>query len=209
MVYRELRDNPDLIGQYLREHAGQNSELYYYGVRDLYNRSEPSAAQAARFIYLNKACYNGIFRVNLAGCFNVPYGRRQKISLPVAGYLREVSKLLRRKEIFAADFEKALCEAKRDDFVFLDPPYPPLNGTSYFTHYTSDKFSYTDQEKLADIANDLTTRGCLVMVSNADIPIVRSLYAGFSFFPVPVTRFITCKKKKHQVQELIITNYQV
>jgi DNA adenine methylase len=204
-----VRDSPALVAQHLQQHAARHSAEHYYAIRDLYNRSEASAAQAARFIYLNKTCYNGIFRVNQSGCFNVPYGRYPRVSLPDATHLRQVSSILTGKEIFAAPFEVALREAKHGDFIYLDPPYPPLNGTSYFTHYTPDKFSSVDQEQLASVAKDLTQKGCLLMLSNADVPIVRSLYAGFKFFQIPVTRYITCKKERRQVQELVITNYSV
>lgn len=208
MVYKYVRDEPELVSDYLREHARNNSKKYYYRMRDLYNKKKiHSAAQAARFIYLNKTCYNGIFRVNQKDLFNVPYGRYEATSLPTLDHLRKVSVVLQSKEIFVASFEKALERANKNDFIYLDPPYPPLNGTSCFNHYTADKFDDRQQEKLAATVKDLDAAGCFFMVSNAKTRKIQKLYKRFNIRTLPVTRFITCKSKRHKVQELIITNY--
>ena len=103
---------------------------------------------------------------------------------------------------------EALMEASSGDFVYLDPPYPPLNNTSNFTRYTKDRFSLDDHKRLAQIFYDLDNQGCLIMMSNADIPLIRKLFRRYNIFSLPVTRYITCKSKKHQVRELIITNYE-
>lgn len=212
MTYQYVRDDPDLVSDYLREHARNDCQSYYYKIRDLYNSKRNncgSAAQAARFIYLNKTCYNGIFRVNMSGQFNVPYGRYEVASLPTLDHLRQVSAVLQSKRIFAAPFEKALESVKKGDFVYLDPPYPPLNGTSNFTHYTKDKFGDADQEKLATLVSDLDSAGCLFMLSNASTRKIKNLYRRFNTKTLPVIRFITCKSKRHKVKELVITNYEV
>lgn len=178
-------------------------------MRHRYNRNNGhySTAQAARFIYLNKTCYNGIFRVNSNDLFNVPYGRQKSPSIPTAEHLRKVSSKLKTASLFPASFETALENVSRGDFIYLDPPYPPLNGTSNFTHYTADKFSDKDQEKLAATVKDLDAAGCLFMLSNAKTRRIRKLYRQFNMVTLPVTRFITCKSKRHTVQELVITNY--
>ena len=111
------------------------------------------------------------------------------------------------KDIFTASFEKALEHVNKNDFIYLDPPYPPLNGTSCFNHYTIDKFDDKQQEKLASTVKDLDAAGCLFMVSNASTKKIRKLYKGFNIKILSVTRFITCKSKRHKVKELVITNY--
>ena len=205
--YRFVRERPELVADYLRQHGTKSCEKYYYEVRAVYNHSKFSAAQAARFIYLNRTCFNGIFRVNRKGKFNVPYGRKEPPILPDRKWLRLASEALKKAILDALPFEEALSPASADDFIYLDPPYPPLNGTSNFTHYTKDRFSETDQERLAETVYDLDARGCLIMMSNADLDLIWRLYKRFKISPLPVTRYITCKSKKHQVRELIITNY--
>ena len=207
--YEAIRLQPDLIYEYLCAHRARNSQEYYYAVRSIYNRSGSSSAQAARFIYLNKTCFNGIFRVNRQGAFNVPYGHKDPPHLPTRGELRQLSRLLRPASLDARDFEEVLSETGRNDFVYLDPPYPPINGTSFFTHYTTDRFSEVDQHRLADAVHALAGRGAKFMMSNADTTLIRELYAAFRIVPLTVTRYITCKAVKHRADEVVITNYPV
>lgn len=209
MVYEYVRDYPDLVYEYLCEHRKNNCAQYYYKIRDLYNknRNRASPTQAARFIYLNKTCYNGVYRVNSKGLFNVPYGRYDTTSIPSHEHLKEVSRVLQSKEVFFASFEKALEHASKGDFIYLDPPYPPRNGTSCFNHYTCDKFSTKHQEKLADMVRQLDKAGSFIMVSNGNDKKILELYDGFNVHTLSVTRFITCKKKRDKVKELVITNY--
>lgn len=207
--YSFLQAQPDQIHTYLRLHAARNSEQYYYEVREQYNRSGPSAAQAARFIYLNKACFNGIFRVNRQQEFNVPYGHKSPPALPSREQLRSVSTQLQGVELRAIGFESALADLGTNDFVYLDPPYPPINGTAYFTHYTADRFGEQDQRSLAASVDKLSERGARFMMSNADAPLIRELYGKYRIIPLSVTRFITCKSVKHRADEVLITNYPV
>jgi len=207
--YEWIRKSPDLVAEYLQRHLGKNSEDYYYEIRKLYNRTESSAAQAARFVYLNKACFNGIFRVNMKGEFNVPYGKKEPPAIPTRDELHAVGKLLEGTALHARPFEAALEEVGKGDFVYLDPPYPPLNGTAYFTHYTAERFGEADQKKLATAVRDLDKRGAKFMMSNADTKLIRQIYSGHTFLEVSVTRFVSCKAKKYRAKELIITNYMV
>jgi len=207
MTYKYVRDDPELVFRYLSMHMRQDCESYYYKVRDLYNKSEPSSAQAARFIFLNKACYNGIFRVNQKGLFNVPYGRHEKPSIPSISQLKRASKTLRSKDLMTGSYEKILKNVKKGDFIYLDPPYPPLNGTSHFTYYTTDKFGENEQQKLAETVKHLDAIGCLFMLSNAATQKIKKLYKRFVYKILPVTRFITCKKIRHEVKEIIVRNY--
>ncbi|NJL26512.1 MAG: Dam family site-specific DNA-(adenine-N6)-methyltransferase [Thermoanaerobaculia bacterium] len=208
--YEEVRENPALVARYLRHHAHRNSEQYYYRIREQYNLAGSySAAQAARFIYLNRTCFNGIFRVNTKGQFNVPYGRLTRPLFPDTSHLQIVSEALDAASLQIADFSSILNRAKPGEFVYFDPPYPPLNGTSYFRHYTSGRFDESDQEKLAKVVQELAARGCLVMMSNADTELIRSLYRSFEIAELSVNRPVTCKKEKRRVSELVIRNYSV
>ena len=203
-----VRARPNLVGRYLTEHQACDSESYYYRIREQYNASERfSCAQAARFIYLNRACYNGVFRVNRQGKFNVPYGRRTRRQFPGRSHLRRVGQALRKAVLRTLPYQVALRDTKEGDFVYLDPPYPPLNGTSLFRHYTRHRFSLADQREVARVALDLKDRGCLVMISNADIPVIRRFYDGMCMTRLRVTRSVTCKNVRHSVSELIITTY--
>lgn len=188
-------------------HARRDSEVYYYRIRAAYNRGAVGAKQAARFIYLNRTCFNGIFRVNLNGDFNVPYGYKNRPTFPNRVQLEAVAKKLKSARLSVRCFRESLRTVGKKAFVYLDPPYPPLNGTAYFTHYTSDRFSETDQEALAAAVERLDARGALFMMSNADTQLIRRLYKRFDIRKIPVTRFVTCSSHKHKVQELVITNY--
>lgn len=207
--YECVRDDADRVAAYLREHAANTGGDYYYRIRSQYNRSKWSAAQAARFVYLNKACFNAIFRVNRDGHFNVPRGRKKRLVLPDRNLLRRASEALQNVKLEIAGFQDALLSAGAGDFVYLDPPYPPLNGTSFFRHYTTDRFNVADHETLAAYVRDLDADGCLVLMTNADTKDIRRLYKGFNMISLCVTRYVSCKAKKHRVRELVITNYEV
>ena len=206
--YEYVRDNPGRVADCLTQHGSKSTREYYYRVRNEYNGCSFSNAQAARFIYLNKACFNGIFRVNRKGMFNVPFGRKKRLVLPSRTLLKEASRALCQATLSATPFDTALQAASSGDFIYLDPPYPPLNGSSFFRHYTTDRFQIADHRQLAEWVRELNTRGCLIMLSNADIPAIRQLYRGFNITALSVTRYVTCKATKHRVRELIVTNYR-
>ena len=205
--YREVRDHSISVARHLRGHQSKDCEDYYYVVRDAYNRSPPGTARAARFIYLNRTGFNGVFRVNRSGRYNVPYGRKKSARFPTPAELDGAAALLRTARLRDCDYLKALRSARAEDFIYLDPPYPPLNGTSFFTHYTTDRFDIDNQAKVAACVKELHKRGCLVMISNADTREIRSLYKGFSIQSLSVRRFVTSSSIKHSVDEVIITNY--
>lgn len=208
--YKMVSKNPKGIYCLLLKHKKNNSKEYYYEIRNQFNNKieEISLNQAARFIYLNKTCYNGIFRVNKKGYFNVPFGNKKPSFLNL-NQLLFLSDQLKKASLYTFSYEKIINKIKENDFIYLDPPYPPLNGTSYFTHYTKERFLDEDQEKLFDFANILKEKGCFVLISNADTEKIRSLYSKWRKNKIEVTRFITCKEKKYKVRELIITSYKV
>lgn len=207
-VYLSVRNNYSLLYKYLREYSSKNTEAFYYKLRNEYNESTTySIKQAARFIYLNKACFNGIFRVNLHGEFNVPFGRKKNLAFPTKNELEKISNLLKHSKILCKDFSFVTNTASENDFVYLDPPYPPLNGSSFFTHYTKERFSSNDQCKVAKLANHLDSIGCKVLITNADTYEIRNLYSNWSIEEIQRTRWVTSSKTKHKVGELIIKNY--
>ncbi len=185
----------------------KDSDSFYYNVRNKYNHSQPSASQAARFLYLNRTCFNGIFRVNKADEFNVPYAYKTKPFFPDQDAILAFAKALKSATLTKENYQSALGKIRKDDFVYLDPPYPSLNGTSNFSHYTMDRFNNHDQLDLAKQVKRIDKLNAKFMLSNADTKLIRQLYDGFNFYPLQVTRFVTCKAIRHRVRELIITNY--
>jgi DNA adenine methylase len=205
--YRQIRDRPVSVARVLEAHAKRDCETHYYLVRDQYNNSRESASQAARFIYLNKTCYNGVFRVNIRGVFNVPYGFKEKPAIPSRKAIVAISRALKRTNLGTCDYVQALAKASNNDFVYLDPPYPPLNGTAYFTHYTKERFGESDQHRVAEIYRMLDRKGCSVMLTNADTPLIRKLYCAYDIRPILARRYVTSSSVKHRVRELVIRNY--
>jgi len=208
--YISIKENPRLIHRYLKIHNLMDSNNYYYQVREKFNDNIHtfSHSQSARFLYLNRSCYNGIFRVNTKGQFNVPYGFKENLLLPQLSTLLEISKVLQNAELHSCSYKEILPFVSENDFVYLDPPYPPLNGTAYFTHYTKERFGLQDQMELANFAKKLVERGCKVIISNADTPIIRELYSDWEIFNLPITRWVSCKSKRNRVNELILLKYR-
>jgi DNA adenine methylase len=180
--------NPDLIECYLQLKNApaeviralkwmQNDEESYYRIRKKKYRSD--ATKAARFIYLTKLSFNGLYRVNLRGEFNVPYGQKVHMSLCETGKIRAASSALQRAQIRCSDFEKATKQAKCDDFVYMDPPYTAAHSNNGFLKYNATIFSWKDQIRLSECAMRLADRGCRVVVSNASHDSVRELYREF------------------------------
>jgi len=205
-LYMVVRDQvEDLIGP-LKKH--RNEEEYYYKVRAQNPTLLTPIERAARFIFLNKTCYNGLYRVNSKRQFNVPFGKYKKPLICATEKLRAASLALQNTKIFSADFEYAVSEAQNRDFVYFDPPYHPLSKTSSFTAYTAGKFDTSEQERLARVYRDLDRRGCYVMLSNSDTPLIRELYARFRIIEVQANRAINSKADgRGKITELLIINY--
>jgi DNA adenine methylase len=214
--------NSDLIGLYtclsgdvagvirrLEHHRASHSEAHYYATRTRWNDREASwvsADRAATFIYLNKTCFNGLWRVNRAGAFNVPIGRYTDPPICVPQALHAAGALLARAVLRCADYRAAIADARRGDFVYFDPPYDPVAPTANFTSYTTEAFGAGDQRALSDVARGLVGRGCRVMLSNSDTPFIRSLYKGFRIDRVKCSRAINSNAaRRGEVDEVIIT----
>lgn len=212
--YKVVRDQVEDLTALLEEHQAHNSEDYYYAVRDWdraanYTQRQP-IERAARIIYLNKTCYNGLFRVNAQGQFNVPYGKYAKPNIVDAGVLRAVSHYLNDADITLrnGDFVDATSGAHPGDFIYIDPPYDPVSDTASFTGYDVNGFGKTEQERLHRHIDSLTAHGCLVMLSNAYTEFIRGLYTGYYCLRVEAGRAINSDpQKRGKVDEVLVLNY--
>jgi len=208
-TYCCVRDNVEELIYILKEHKNRHNRDYYYSVRA--NFEFTGLEQAARLIYLNKTCFNGLYRVNSQGKFNVPLGRYENPNICPEDLLRAASAALSTSEIKQADFADILNYAtSSDDFVFCDPPYHPISNTSYFTGYSQNSFDKKDQECLRDICVELASRGVKVMVCNSDCEFIRSLYKqiNFNIHLIEAARSINSNiKKRGMIYELLITSY--
>jgi len=208
--YRAVRRHVNEVILLLAEHRARHSDAYFYEMRSRWNEKESAPGdpeRAAAFIYLNKTCYNGLWRVNSKGRFNVPVGRYTNPTLFDAERLQGAARLLRHAVLAAGSFERVLDEAEAGDFVYFDPPYVPVSATANFASYTKDVFGLSDQKRLAQVFRELDERGCAVMASNSDAPVVRRLYAGFKIERVFCSRAINSNaRSRGAVREVIISN---
>lgn len=206
-TYHMVRDNVGELLLSLRTH--KNEKEYYYKIRALNPLNLSPVERASRFIYLNKTCYNGLYRVNRKGQFNVPFGRYKNPLICNKEGLCNASEALQRAELLVKDFDEITLErAKSNDFIYFDPPYFPLSETSSFTSYASNGFGLEEQVKLANVFKELNKRGCFLMLSNSSVPIIRKLYQEFRIIEVHASRAISCKGEgRGRITELLILNY--
>jgi DNA adenine methylase len=207
--YAAVRDEVERLIALLQRHRSAHEKRgrdYYYEVREQSPRG--ATQRAARLIYLNKTCFNGLYRVNRRGQFNVPIGRYVNPPICDPPLLRAASRALRGVDIVTEDFAEIAQQARAGDFFYFDPPYDPLSSTSSFTKYTKDGFDDGEQTRLAGLYRELDRRGCRLMLSNSDTPFVRKLYDGFRLDSVAATRRINCNgSRRGPVGELVIMNY--
>lgn len=199
----------------LDEYQDRHSEDFYYQIRELDRQSEfekdPPYLKAARLIYLNKTCFNGLYRVNKSGYFNVPFGKKVNVNLYNLNNFLEIKKYFSKSQIRVTnlDFEKAVADAKKGDFVYFDPPYDIFPNKNGFVDYSKEKFDKTEQIRLRDTALKLTKKGVNVMLSNHNTPFIQEIYKGFNLHVVNAKRAINSNgKKRGEVEEVIITNYK-
>jgi DNA adenine methylase len=206
-AYFAIRDCVEEIVELLASYPHEKEFYYNLRSQDPWKMNLP--ARAARTIYLNKTGYNGLYRVNRQGKFNVPFGRYKSPNYCDQDNLRAVSKALRKVEIACVPFEKVLDRAQPGDLVYFDPPYVPLSETSNFTGYQPNGFSLDDQRRLHDVCMELTEQNVSVMLSNSDTDFVQRLYAApcFSVSEVQANRAINSNaRKRGKLTELVITN---
>jgi DNA adenine methylase len=205
-TFLAVRDEVDDLIEALRRHREQHSESHYYEVRAQTPQSR--AERAARLIYLNKTGFNGLYRVNSRGLFNVPFGHRVNPTILNEAVLRAANVALKNTELLARDFRDLASVARKGDFIYFDPPYHPRSKTSSFTSYTIGSFGEKDQRDLADLYAKLDQRGCLLMLSNSDTPLIRELYADFRIRCVSARRMINSDgKKRGPISEVVVLNY--
>lgn len=215
-AYKVIRNHVDDLITTLKYHQieyNKSPTKYYYQLRDRTN-SLNNTESAARFITLNKTCYNGLYRVNKHGLFNVPIGRYKNPLICDTDNLRKMSVLLRQPGSYlgVSDYKKILLEkATKGDFIYLDPPFHPISSTANFTSYTDNGFTFEDQKELAIIFKELTRRECKVLLSNSDTNEIRKLYSDFSHLTVVATvnrsiNSVGSKRIGHK--ELLIRNYE-
>jgi DNA adenine methylase len=203
-TYTALKNDWFEVEQHLERHDECHSESYYYLVRAA--RPRLLSRRAAQFIYLNRTCFNGIYRVNLEGNFNVPKGTKDLVLFDGDDF-GSVSKLLRRAAIKLADFEVLIDEAKKGDFVFADPPYTVRHNVNGFIKYNENLFSWTDQIRLADSLKRARDRGSKIVATNANHSSVRKLYKDRGFFVRSVSRFSSISaaaESRKDFEELVI-----
>ncbi len=210
--YQVVRDRVQALMKRLDEHLEQfrkHAEPYYYDTRRLHNPTGP-VERAARMIFLNKTCYNGLWRVNGKGQFNVPIGsyRPDRVSLYDEANLLLASAALQNVDLRVQDFRKTVNEAQPGDFLYVDPPYYPLSRTANFTSYTQEDFGPKEQEELTQDLAKAGERGAFVMLSNSDTPQTRHLYRSFTLESVQARRAVNCDgAKRGRISELVALTY--
>jgi DNA adenine methylase len=207
-TFQAVRDDVEGVIELLREHESAHSKDHFLKIRRIRVKKETkSSAIAARLIYLNKTCFNGLYRVNSRGEFNVPIGNYLKPNILNEDGLRKASTQLAGAAIADKDFRMVLCDAEAGDFVYFDPPYHPRSETAYFTSYTRDSFGEKDQRELAEVYRALDKKGCMLVLSNSDTNLVRQLYKDFKEVKVSARRNINSRAdRRGPIKERLVVN---
>lgn len=212
-TYRMIQNDVEKLIAELEKY--KNEKEFYYKIRNLDRTQEfeklSNVERAARLIYLNKTCFNGLFRVNRRGQFNVPFGKYKHPNIVNADVLRAVHEYLITNEIsiLNVDFGQAVEQAEAGDFIYFDPPYDPLSETANFTDYSLHGFTRDDQIRLRDLFVKLDKRGCYVLLSNSATPFIKELYADFHVEIVEANRTINSDAaKRGKIAEVLVRNYQ-
>lgn len=213
-AYRQIcKDSDEFLKKLneLDEAMWEDGKEYYYSLREHYNdklmKEEFDVELAALFVFINKHCFNGLYRVNGKGLFNVPYNNSRNSSCD-EDTIRAISEYLKNVTILEGDFQAACQNAKKGDFVFIDSPYAPLNPTS-FESYTKEGFDIESHKRLADLYDELTSRGCYCMLTNHNTELINELYGnkGYKIDVVSVKRMINSDASNRKGEEVIICNY--
>lgn len=213
-AYKIICENPQLLIETINkldEEMWEDGKAYYYSLREQYNdklmKSEFDVELAALFIFINKHCFNGLYRVNGKGLFNVPYNNSRRKSIDEESIIA-ISSFLKSVRIIQGDFEEACRGAQEGDFVFIDSPYAPINPTS-FESYTKEGFDIESHRRLANLFDELTTRGCYCMLTNHNTDLINELYGGkgYKIDVVSVKRMINSDASNRVGEEVIICNY--
>ena len=209
LAYKVIKNDLENLLIVLKDYQKKHNKDFYLRIRDEYNADHlDKITNTADLIYLNKSCFNGLYRVNKSGEFNVPFGNHKLFSVNEEKFKLD-SKVLKNAQLKNESFEKVLDYAQKGDFIYFDPPYYPLNPTSSFTTYTNSSFLEKEQERLAEVFDTLDKRGCKLMLSNSDTEFIRTLYKKWHINKVNAKRFINCiAAKRGDVTEVVVRNYK-
>ncbi|MFR1214936.1 MAG: DNA adenine methylase [Acutalibacteraceae bacterium] len=213
-LYRQMKENAQSVISFVNElDSIPCDKNFYYSIRERYNEKIASCALdaecAALMIWINKHCFNGLYRVNGKGLFNVPYNNKVNGKSIDEDNLAAIADYLNKADISITclDFEEVCEEVRAGDFIYFDSPYIPISATADFTDYTKDGFLPEDHKRLAALFHRLDSVGALVMLSNNDVPLVHELYSGFKIQSLDVKRMINRNASKRTAKEVLITNY--
>ena len=212
-VYRVIREDADALIDHLSRH--ENTPEYFYRIRDLDRDKDAYAAlsdveKASRLLYLNKTCYNGLFRVNASGAFNSPYGHYRRPNIVNEQTIRGVSRYFNTCDItfFSGDFAAVLEQVPKGGFVYLDPPYDPVSDTASFTGYNKGGFGREEQVRLKECCDALTARGVKFLLSNSATPFIRELYGSYRVSIVQARRAVnSVASRRGAIEEVLVRNY--
>lgn len=212
-VYRVIKEDADALIEHLSRH--ENTPEYFYRIRDLDRDKEAYAAlsdveKASRLLYLNKTCYNGLFRVNASGAFNSPYGHYRRPNIVNEQTIRGVSRYFNSCDItfFSGDFTSVLEQVPKGGFVYLDPPYDPVSDTASFTGYNRGGFGREEQVRLKECCDALTARGVKFLLSNSATPFIRELYGSYRVSIVQARRAVnSVASRRGAIEEVLVRNY--
>ncbi len=205
-LYKIIKDRVEELITISKNHI--YDQKYYYDIRSLDPARLSDLQRASRMLYLNKTCFNGLYRVNSRGQFNVSFGDYTNPVIVNSEALRGASAAFQSARLAAGDFKLVLKNAAAGDFIYLDPPYVPLSATSNFTGYTAGSFSMADHRRLRDVFKALSARGCYVMLSNSNTDFTRELFQGCNIKTITATRAINSDaRKRGSIKELVILSY--
>ena len=213
--YKEVRDNPIELYSSIEGVARRFDSLpenerkeFFLGLRANFNKSQDSHENSTLFYILNKLCFNGLYRENSKGEFNVPFGQKKRFpSLSKEDFLK-VSSGLKGAEIEVSDFESTVAKSVEGDFVYFDPPYVPVNATSSFTTYSAEGFGLSDQRRLAETLSELRERGVKAMLSNSHTPLTSEIFSEFRQIKISAPRMVSANgKARGMIDELLVLNY--
>jgi DNA adenine methylase len=208
-----VRDDVERIINFLKEYKRKHSEDFYYDIRDEFNEKKKDGRSSdvelsAMLIYMNRTGFNGLYRVNQRGEFNVPFGSYSNPTICNEDNLKAVSKVLKDTKILRADFKEGVKNAAKGDFVYFDPPYVPVSDTANFTEYNGGGFGEKDHRRLAQVFTDLDKKGTKVALSNSDTEFTRGLYRDFNIHVLKAKRSINCNGgDRGSINELLVTNF--
>lgn len=204
--YLVVRDRPDDLIRFIIRLSAKTGRSDFYRVRQ--SRPTSEVGRAARLLYLNRLCFNGLYRVNSKGVFNVPFGNYKNPRVADPLQIRACSLMLRHADIRASHFSGVLKRVREGDLVYFDPPYIPLSSTASFSGYSKEGFGESDQRALASLIGDLTDRGVRVMLSNSDTPLSREIFGNLNMYSVPASRAISANSESRiKVKELLAVNF--